>query len=138
MYRLFHLSNVELSILSSTPQFLWSNSKNEQEMMNHCIQWHCESSHIGSNQRLYGRPKRRFDGSSSAQPWLGSQWLSFISTHQENIACSTILAKHQFFLNSFFSSHCKQHKWWSYVKTFWEQLCIKMSTFPIKINEYRE
>ena len=31
MWRLFHLSNVERTILSATPQLLWSNSKNEQD-----------------------------------------------------------------------------------------------------------
>ena len=33
-----------------------------------------------------------------------------------------------------FSSHCKQHKWWSCVKTCWVQLCWKMSKFPIKMS----
>ena len=35
------------------------------------------------------------------------------------------------------SSHCKQHKWWSYVKIFWVQKMsnwLKMSNFPIKMS----
>ena len=80
-------------ILSGTPQFLWRNSEKEQEKTNHCSQWQCKLSHIGSNQ------KRRIDGLSAAQRWLGTQWLLFISAHQENIAWSTVFTKHQVLLN---------------------------------------
>ena len=38
------------------------------------------------------------------------------------------------FVKLVFSSLCKQHKWWSYVKTFWVQWCLKMSNFPIKMS----
>ena len=61
------------------------NSKNEQEKTNHCWPWQCELSHIGSNQRLFDRPKSRMDGSSTVQPWLDTQWLLFIPAHQEKM-----------------------------------------------------
>ena len=38
-----------------------------------------------------------------------------------------------FLLNQFF--HCKQHKWWSYVKTFWVRLCLKALNFPMKMSD---
>ena len=96
-----NLSNVLRSILSGTPQFLWRNSKNEQENANHYSPWQCELKQFGSKQRLFDRPKHQIDG-LTAQPWLDTQLLLFISTHQENITWSTIFVKHQFLLNSFF------------------------------------
>ena len=38
------------------------------------------------------------------------------------------------FVKLVFSSHCKEHKLWSYVKMFWIQLCLKVSNFPIKMS----
>ena len=73
------VSSAKRSILNGTSQFLWRNSKNEQEMTNHCSQWQFEFSYIGSNQLLFDRPKRPIDGSTLAQPWLGTQWLFFKS-----------------------------------------------------------
>ena len=35
-----------------------------------------------------------------------------------------------------FSSHCLQHKWWSYVKTFRVRLCLKTSNFPMQMWDY--
>ena len=96
MYQLFHLSNVVRSNLSNTPQFHWRNSKNQLKKTNHCSQWQCEFSHIGSNQR---RGQRWWVNRRTA---LTCQWqpmTSFIFAHQENTAWSTIIAKHQFLLN---------------------------------------
>ena len=45
-----------------------SLEKFEKRTRNHCLQWQCEFAHIGSNQRLFERPKRRIDGSNAAQP----------------------------------------------------------------------
>ena len=39
---------------------------------------------------FFDRLKRRIDGSSAVQPWLGTQWLLFIPAYQEKIAWSTI------------------------------------------------
>ena len=38
-------------------------------------------------------------------------------------------------LNCLVSSNCEQHKWWSYVKTFWVRLCLKMSNFPTEMSD---
>ena len=103
---------------------IWRKLINEQEKTNH-RPWQCELSHIGSNQRLFDPTKHRIDGSTAAQPCLGIQWRLFISTHQENIVWSMIFAKTPSFVKLVFSSHCKQHKWWSYVKTFWVELCYQ-------------
>ena len=61
MWRLFHLSIVGRSILSSTPQFVCfqRNSKNE-ETTNHCSTWQCEF--CVSKQRLFDRPKPWING----------------------------------------------------------------------------
>ena len=103
MWRLFHLSIVEWSILSGTPQFVFGkrlrrNSKNEQEQTNHCSLWQCELSYIDSNQRLFDRQKREIEGSSAVQSWLGNQWLRFIPAHQGKNSRSTILVVRRCFL----------------------------------------
>ena len=54
MYRLFHLNNVARSILSGTPQFLWRNSKNEQEKTNH---YQISAFLTGQNIELMGQPR---------------------------------------------------------------------------------
>ena len=38
------------------------------------------------------------------------------------------------FVQLVFSSRCKQHKWWLYLKPFWVQLCLQMSNFPMKMS----
>ena len=67
--------------------------------------------------------ERRIHGSSAVQSCLDTQWLLLIPAHQERNAWSTIFAKYHFLTKLIFSSNFKQHKWWSYVKTFWVRLC---------------
>ena len=48
---------------------------NKRKRIIHCSPWQWELSHIGSTQRLFGRPKRPID---AVQSWLGTQWLLLI------------------------------------------------------------
>ena len=57
---------------------------------------------------------------------FGTQWLIFISAFR-----ISIFVKQHFFGKLIFSSHCKQHEWWSYVKTCWVRLCLKMTNSPM-------
>ena len=125
---MFHLSNVVRSILSHTLQFIGRNSKNEQEKPNYCSQWQCEfSAQIGAfltgqNVELMGQP--------SHSPDLAPNDF-FLFKHIKKILHGQRFSPNTNFCYISFSSHCKQHKWFSYVKTFWVQLCLKMSNFPI-------
>ena len=41
-----------------------------------------------------------------------------------------------FFAKLNFSSHCKRHKWWSCVKTFWLRLCLNMSNISMEMSDF--
>ena len=65
MWQLFHLSIVERSIVSSIPQFVclkFSEKLKKRTRKDESL------SHIGSNQRLFDRPKRGSAGSNAVQP----------------------------------------------------------------------
>ena len=127
MWQLFHLSNVARSILSGTTQFLWTNSKNEQEKTNHYSQWQCEFSHIGSNQRF-------FENRHTALTWHRITSCYYHTLRKYCVVNDFRQAP--IFVILVFSSHCKQHKWWSYVKTFEVQLCLKMPNCTWQQQKY--
>ena len=84
------------SIRSSQMTNLYAN---ESETVHHVGQLQRKLFVKKALRNLFIRPKRRIHGSTAEQLWLGTQWLLFISAHQENIAWYTIFAKHQFLLN---------------------------------------
>ena len=75
MWQVFHLSNVERSILSDTPQFVCLKFPEKFEKRTR------------DNESLF---TMAIDGSFAVQPWLSTQWLLYIPPHQEKIAWSTI------------------------------------------------
>ena len=124
------------SILSGIQQFVClKSSENEQKKTNHSLftmaMW-------AVTYRLISAPyclvKMSNEWSSAVQPWLSTNWLLFISAHQEKSAWSTIFFARRYYWsvqNPCFGGVLigveNKHKWWSYIKTFWVPLCQKMT-----------
>ena len=87
----------------------------------------CEFFCIGSNQ-MGQSPYRP----GTLAPWHPMTYFYFRTSWKYCVVYD--FRQTQIFVKLVFSTHCKQHKWCSYVKTFWAHLCLKMSNFPIKIS----
>ena len=122
---MFRLSIVGRSILSSKPQVPWRNSQNRAREDESLFP-------MALRVLAHGLKSAPFWPVKTMNRWVNRRtdltWhpvTSFYFRTTRKYCMVDDFRQTPIFGELVFSGHCKQHKWWSYVKTFWVELCYQ-------------